>query len=154
MDLELVETNNGGDLVKTPKDLSVIYGFENMIYLGMFGGNVEASTPLQRVENEQAFDFWGNALFHPNDESVQINSLTERTLNTVALNSFSRKQIEDVVKKDLSFMNDFAKITVNVTIVSTDNLSIEIQAVRLDNLEQRTFIYIWDVTNKELLERQ
>jgi len=153
MDLEVVETGNGGDLVKNPKDLSVINGFQNMIYLALFGGNVEASTPLVRIENEQAFDWWGNNLFFPNDASVQMNSETERTLNNVALNSSGCVLIEKTVKKDLEFMSDFATVTQEVTIVSTDRVKIEIKAVKLDNLQERVFIFIWDATDKELIEK-
>jgi len=153
MDLEVVETGNGGDLVKNTKDLSVINGFQNMIYLGLFGGNVEASTSLVRVANEQAFDWWGNNLFFPNDASVQMNSETERTLNNVALNSSGCVLIERAVDKDLEFMNDFADVTREVTILSTDKVKIEIKAVRLDNLQERVFIFIWDATDKELIEQ-
>lgn len=154
MDLQVIETNNGGDIVKNPKDLSVIYGFQNMVYLAMFGGNVEASTPLERIETEQAFDWWGNALFFPNDTSVQMNSLTERTLKTIPLNSFGRTLIEKAVKKDLEFMNSFSTVDVDVSITATDRIEISVKVVRLDNLEERAFIYIWDATNSELIEQE
>lgn len=150
MDLEVRETLNGGDLVKNPKDFSVINGFQNMIYFGLFGGNVEASTPLVRIPTEQAFDWWGNNLFFPNDTSVQMNSETERTLMNVALNSSGCVLIEKAIDKDLKFMADFATVTREVTIVSTDRVKIEIQIVRLDNLLERPFIFIWDATNMEL----
>ena len=58
MDLKLIETGNGGDLVKNSKDLEVIFGFQNMPYLALFGGNPGFSTPTQRPENSQAFDWW------------------------------------------------------------------------------------------------
>jgi hypothetical protein len=153
MDVELIEANNGGDLVKKPKDLSVIFGFQNMPYLGLFGGNKEASTPLKRLENEQAFDWWGNNLCFPNDSSVQLNSITEKTLETVALNSFGLKIIQKAVLKDLEFMKPFASVTASVSMISLDSIEISITLIRLDNLEQRTFIYIWDSTNKELTEK-
>lgn len=152
MDIELRETSNGGDIVKNLKDLSIIFGFENMPYLAMFGGNVEASTPLQRAEGEQAFDWWGNSLF-PNDASVQINSLTERTLNTVALNSQGRTLIQRAVEKDLEFMRPFADVTVDVSIERLNRVTIRINIVKKDNLQERLFIYIWDATNSELTER-
>jgi len=40
MDLEIVETLNGGDLLIKNNDLSMIEGLQNMPYIGMFGGNV------------------------------------------------------------------------------------------------------------------
>lgn len=154
MDLEIIETGNGGDLVKKPKDLSVVEGFENMVYLALFGGNVEASTPTERIESEQAFDFWGNVLLMGNDPKIQFNSLTERTLGQVALNSSGRILIEQAVKKDLEFMADFALIKVVVSIISTDRIAIGVQITQPDNLQRKEFIYIWDATQAELLARE
>jgi len=150
MDVEVIESGNGGDLVKKAKDLSVIFGFENMIYLAMFGGNVEASTPSKRLESEQGFDFWGNNLLWPNDSSVQFNSITERRLKEVALSSSGRVQIEQGIKQDLQFMSSFAEVTVSATIISTDRLRVSIIVKRIDNLQEREFIYIWDSTISEL----
>jgi hypothetical protein len=153
MDIELKETGSGGDLVKTPKDLSVIRGFENMVYLGMFGGNVGFSTPSKRVDGEQDFSWWGNSLLFPDDPSVQFNSLTEDRLNNVALNSRGRLLIEEAVKRDLSFMSPFAEIKVDTAIIGVDKLAIGIQVTQLNNLQEREFVYIWDATNAELLDR-
>jgi phage gp46-like protein len=154
MDLELKETGNGGDLIKNTKDLSVIEGFENMPYLAMFGGNVKSDTPLQRPEGEQAFDFWGNSLLMANDSSIQFNSKTERTLNQVALNSFGRTKIEEAVKSDLAFMKPFANIKVAVSIISTNMVAIGVQIVKPDNIQQQQYVYIWDKTNSELIDRE
>ena len=151
MDLQVIESNgDGGDLVKTDKDLVTIDGLQNMPYLGMFGGNTEASTPTERVENELAFDWWGNNLLLPNQPAVQFNSLTERTLREVALNSAGRIQIEEAVKKDLEFMSEFSTVTVAVSIVSTDRIEIAIKIVEPNNLEDKSFLFIWDATNQEL----
>lgn len=152
MDLELVENGNGGDFVKTTKDLSVINGFENFPYLALFGGNTEASTPANRLPSEQDFSWWGNGLM-PNDSSIQINSLTERRLLEVALNSAGRLKIEEAIKKDLDFMKPFANVTVATFIIATDRLLISLSIIRPDNLEQKTFQYIWDSTMKELIIR-
>lgn len=154
MDLEVIEGNNGGDLVKKSRDLSVIYGFENMPYLAMFGGNVAQSTPVRRNEGEQAFDFWGNTLLFPNDSSRQFNSETERLLNRVALTSSGRVLIEQAIKKDMAFMSSFANVSVVVTIISTNKILIGIRIVKPDNLSQNVFVYIWDATNKELMEKE
>lgn len=151
MDLELQESGNGGDLVKKPKDISVIYGFQNMVYLALFGGNVEASTPVTRLENEQAFDYWGNNLFFKDDPSVQFNSETERVLNQVALNSSGRITIEESVKRDLQFMTEFAKLEIIVSIISVDKVQILINVIKPNNLESVEFIYIWDSTIRELI---
>ena len=73
--------------MKTNKDLVTIEGLQNMVYIALFGGNTEASTPIERIDNELAFDYWGNTLFDLNEPQAQFNSLTERTLTETALNS-------------------------------------------------------------------
>lgn len=146
MDLEVIESGNGGELVKTTKDLSVIDGLESMPYLALFGGNVKESTPSRRNPNQQAFDYWGNTLLMSNDPGIQFNSETERTLLSVALNSSGRQRIVDAIKKDLAFMKDFAKFEVSVTIIGVDKIAIALRVL------QNVSIYLWDATNQELID--
>jgi hypothetical protein len=146
----MLETGNGGDLQKLSKDLAVIFGFENMPYLAMFGGNINGSTPVKRLASEQAFDWWGNALFMPNSPSLQFNSLTESKLYEVALTSSGRVQIEQAVIRDLEFMKPFAEVSVVVSILETDKLQIAITILELNNQQQREFIYIWDALKGDL----
>lgn len=153
MDLEIEETGNGGDYVKNPKDISIIGGFQNMVFLGLFGGNVEASTPNERLQGEQDFSWWGNSVLFKDNPDIQFNSITERRLIEVACNSAGRVKIEEGVKKDLAFMKAFAEVKVAVSIVSDDRLAIGIKLTRLDNLQEREFIYIWDATNLELISK-
>lgn len=150
MDLRLIESGDGGDLVKNKNDVSVIYGFQNMIYLGLFGGNVEQDTPTERNANEQAFDFWGNNLLMPNQAGIQFNSQTERALNNNALTSSGAAVIEQAVKNDLLFLNDFATVNVDVTITGVDRIEIHVIMQQPGNLQKQEFIYIWNATNKEL----
>lgn len=151
MDLKLVENGDGGDVVKTPNDLFVIEGFQNMIYLALFGGCVEASTPPQRIATEQAFDWWANNLLAPGDPGLQFNSETERSLLKNALTSSGRIQIERAVKNDLVFMQDFATVVVSVQIVSDDIIGIAVRLIQPDNLQKQDFIFVWNATLKELL---
>jgi hypothetical protein len=150
MDLQLRETGNGGDIIKKGKDLSVIYGLQNMIYLALFGGNPQSSTPVKRLVSEQAFDWWGNSLILSNDQSLQFNSLTEKKLNLIALNSAGRVEIERTVIKDLEFMKPLAETTVSVSITETDKVQISVKVKQPGNLQEREFIYIWDATKMEL----
>lgn len=146
MDVQVVLTNDGGDLVKNPKDLAMILGLENMPLLALFGGNVEASTPVQRLANQESFDWWGNNLLMASDPSIQFNSETERLLNNVALSSSGRLQIEETVKKDLAFLSPFADIKAEVKLVSVDRIAIGLK------IEQKKIVFIWDVTNKGLTD--
>lgn len=150
MDLAVVESNgNGGDFVRKTKDLLIVEGLENMPYLAMFGGNKDASTPVTRPEQEQAFDWFGNALLIGN-QPVQMNSETERILDKTALTSSGRQIIENAVKSDLSFMNAFAKVAVSVSIIATDIIKIFISLKEPENKQAKEFVYIWDATKKEL----
>lgn len=150
MDIELTETGNGGDLVKRPKDLSVISGLGNMPYLAMFGGNLEASTPVTRLETEQAFDWWGNTLLFSDDPGLQLNSRTERALLETALTSQGRLAVERAVLSDVAFMRPFANVSVQASITSTDTIRIAVRLQRPDNLEEREYIFIWDASKEEL----
>ena len=150
MDLILIETGDGGDFVKTKNDFVGIEGFENMVYLALFGGNIQASTPTQRLQSQQAFDWWGNSLLMPNDQGIQFNSETERVLMKTPLNSSGRLLIEDAVRNDLKFMKEFARVSVAVSIISDNRVVIGVQAQEPDNVQRREFIFLWDATRLEL----
>lgn len=150
MDLRLVETGNGGDLQMNGNDVSMVEGFENMPYLGIFGGNLEAVTNGPKLPNEQAFDWWGNNLLMAQNPAIQFSSLLEKKLQSVALTSASRVQIEQIILRDLQFMLAFSEVSVDTSIVATDNLRIAIKLVRPDNLQDKEFIYIWDATKNTI----
>lgn len=138
-DVSVIETLNGGDLQQVGNDLAVVYNIENMIYLGMFGGNVEASTDNNAVQVE-SFDYWANSLLMFNNPSQQFNSLTERTINSVPLTSNGRVLIENAIKKDLEFFKDLGGVvTVSVEIVATDKIKVSIR-VELNSQKQVTII--------------
>ncbi len=155
MDLAILETGNGGDLQIVGNDFAMQAGWGNMPYLALFGGNIEAST-VERVPAQFAEDWWGNSALFPNDESIQLNSETERTLKNVALTSAGRIKIQQAVEKDLVFMKEFAVINVEVTIPRIDTVKIIIKIREPNNLQgrpadqYRAFIFIWDATKKEL----
>jgi len=146
----MIESGDGGDLVFNGTDLVVINGFQNMPYIGMFGGNVDQSTTGPKLPDEQAFDWWGNDLFMPAKPKIQINSNLERTLKNTALNSSGRIQIEQAVKKDLDFMKDFAIVSVIASIKGPDRLQIDIKIQEPNNLQTTEQTFIWDSTNQEL----
>ena len=144
MDVKVIETGNGGDLTKNGNDLAMVFSFENMVYLALFGGNKEAVTPQKRISSAQAFDYWANSLLFPQDTGLQFNSITEKTLETTALTSVGRLTIEDAVKADLEFMAAFAEVSVSSQIVSSDRIDISVKVNEPGNLTERRFIYIWE----------
>jgi hypothetical protein len=142
MDVELINTGNGGDCLKVGNDLSMVFSFENMPYIALFGGNKE-STPTVRNPTQQAFDWWGNSLF-PNQPSIQINSLTETAILSTALTSAGRLIIENAISADLEFMREFAIISISTEILSDDVLKINIGLRKPDNLQSNQFVFIWE----------
>ena len=140
-DVKMYETGNGGDIMIIGNDLESCFSFENMPYLGMFGGNVEQVTSQVGQNDEQRFDYWGNAF---QNENSQLNSITENRLITTPLTSEGRTLIENAVKSDLSFMKAFAVISVVVRIISDDWLNISILVQEPSNTQSLEFQFIWD----------
>lgn len=126
MDLALLENGDGGEIQVVSNDLALVFGVENMPYLGMFAGNPGYPTDELKVP-DQDFSWWGNALLMNSQKSIQFNSLTEKKAQTTALTSAGRTEIENSVKKDLDFMKPFAQVEVSVYLVSDDWLKIEMK---------------------------
>lgn len=123
MDIALVETGNGGDIVVIGKDLATVESIENMAYIACFGGNV--GFPYRKVDPKEERMFWWGNDFMENDPSQQITSLLEDKLRTTPLTSSGRVAIEQTMYADLQFMLDFVdKIVVDVRIISDDILGI------------------------------
>lgn len=126
-DLAIVETNNGGDIQLNGQDLAIVRSHENDVYLALFGGNVEGVTALVSIEAEMV-DYWANQLLFQAEGDKQYNSITEKTLNTVALSSAGRLKIENAVKEDLKFLSDAgAEVNVEVSIPSTNTVQIKVE---------------------------
>lgn len=139
IDIAIIETLNGGDAQLKGNDLGVVYGIENMIYLALFGGNLESSTEALTVEKFSK-DFWGNNLFLKDTPNSQFNSLTERTINSVPLTSSGRNQIQNAITEDLKFFSDLgATVEVIVNIISDDKLSVKI-TVKLNPSSEKIVI--------------
>lgn len=125
MDLVVLETLNGGDLQVQGRDLVMIDGLENQVYLALFGGNVGFPSK-NLIDTEESFDWWGNNLLMPSNQSIQFNSLFEKKLQTVALTSSGRVELEAAAKADLAFLKDFVTVTVSITIISDDRIQLKI----------------------------
>jgi hypothetical protein len=149
-DVRLIETGSGGDLVLLGNDIQSIEGLQNMPYLAWFGGNVEQSTPTERPENTEAFDFWGNSLFEPNAQPTWFNSLLERTLKHTAITPQGIRLIETAAKKDLDFMRGFAVVSVSVSAPNVDSVLIAVKIIQSATNQEEIFAYIWSATNQEL----
>lgn len=151
-DILLKDNGDGGDAILIGNDIKTIDGLQNMVYLALFGGNKESSTEGPKLQNEQALDWWGNALLMENNKAIMFNSQTEKTLLTTALNSSGRIKIQQVVASDLEFMKAFSIITVDTAITDPDRLEIRVRIKQPDNQQDLPFIFIWDATKKELIQ--
>lgn len=149
-DLQLILTPDGSDFVLRGNDIQLIEGLQNMPLIGLFGGNPEQSTPRTREDGEQLFDWWGNSLLMNQQSEIQYNSILERTLRERAIMSSSRTEIIQVVQRDLQFMQTFAQVELDVSILTVDTVRINIKLTRPDNLESNEFTYIWNATSQEL----
>ena len=152
IDLTIYESGNGGELQLLKNDLAQTDSFFNMVYLALFGGNVEASTTGNEIETELRLDWWGNALLFADNAELQFNSDTERTLNNITINSEGRNTIESAVKKDLLFLSNFAACDVIVSLETVDRVSIYVTLQEPDNIEEKNYQFIWDASKSELIE--
>ena len=150
-DLALHETGNGGDIQLQGNDLVTTGSIFNQIYMGLFGGNPAASTTGTELDTEQRLDWFGNGLLFQDEPEIQQNSTLERTLNEVALNSSGRLQIEEAVKADLAFLRDVAEISVETSVTDIDRIQITILVQEPDNIQEQSFIFIWDATKEEII---
>lgn len=130
MDVRIIETGNGGDLLYLGRDLDTIFGFENQPYLALFGGNLRQSTS-PRGPKAQDFSWWGNILFMQPNPTAWFNSETERLLSgNLALNSSGRVLLENTIKKDLKYLEALNNtITVQVKIISDDRIDAIIRMI-------------------------
>lgn len=122
-DIGLFENNNGGDVLVKGNDLVKYYENEGQVYLALFGGNVEADTPAVPVINKDRNDYWGN--FFLNEEN-QFNSRTERALKNTELSSQGRARIQSAVEYDLGYLKKYADVSVTVSIVGQNRITIKI----------------------------
>jgi phage gp46-like protein len=140
MDLALVETGNGGDLVLVGNRLETVESVENMPYIACFGGNVGYPF-IKKEPKEERLYWWGNFIFE-NSRSQQITSLLEDKLRKTALNSSGRIEIEQTMKTDLQFMLEFVdEIRVEARVISDDHINIKLTILLGEDAIIKTVTY-------------
>jgi len=150
-DLGLTEYGSGGDITLLANDLLLTEELLQMAYVAMFGGNLEANTKGNELETQERLDWWANSLMYAQQPNKQMNSNTERVLDSVVLNSSGRLEIKRAVEKDLDFLSNIAEVTVQVSIETTDRLEIAVQLIRLDNLQEKRLQLIFDNATKSVI---
>ena len=150
-DIQLFETGNGGDFALLNDDLLMSETLYQQIYLGLFGGNIEASTKASYLESEERFDYWGNSLIWNDSKTKQFNSETERVLANIALNSSGRLSIIQAVNKDLDYLKDVIDYTIEVVIENVSSLSISVSFSGKTNQQNRLLQMVWNNLKKEVV---
>ena len=145
-DLLIYETGDGGDLKVLNNDLALTTSLYNQVYLCLFGGNVEASTKGNELNNEKRFDWWGNSLLELN-----FNSETERIINTVTLNPSGRLKILQAVKNDLKPIDLVANYTVEVILENVNRFKILINLTEKLNKQEKIIQILWDISKDEVI---
>lgn len=150
IDILLVETGDGNEFVQKGNDFITVEGMQNVVYLSLFGGNVEGST-REIIGQEQRMYWWANDALYQEDIDEQMNSETERKLQTIALNSQGRLELIQSIKTDLAWIEEFAEVEADVIFESVDRVRISVTLTQPSNEENTSFVFLWDSTKQELL---
>lgn len=151
-DLLIYESGNGGELAVINNDLALGDQLLQQAYLAMFGGNVEADTLGNEPANEPRFDWWGNSLLFGQNSAKQFNSQTERALMNNALNSTGRVNIQRAAENDLQYLKASADVKVNVAILSTDKVRIDVSLGPTRSTGEAVLLsLIWDSAKGEVV---
>lgn len=138
----IYESGDGGEIQIQNGDLVTTDAVFNQIYLGHFGGNTDHKTTGTEEEGVERFDFWGNSFL---EEEAQFNSGLEKALKENPLSSAGRINIEREARKDLSFLEEIAEVTVE-TSIGLDKITLK------DKVNQTVNSYIWDATKSEVIQ--
>lgn len=150
-DLHLYESGNGGELHLLNGDLVLSETLFQTIYLALFGGNVEASTTGEEITGQERLDFWANELLFKTQKNKQLNSLTEKTLNSVTINTSGRLKIQSAVEQDLFFLKNIINFDIDVLILGTDKIKILISISSISNQSEKVFQFIWNNAKGQLI---
>lgn len=130
VDLLFQECGDGGEMLFEGKDLKTVTGYENTVYLALFGGS----------------DWVGNDLF-----GLDFRSETETALLTNPLTQRGKYAIDAAIANDLQFLSEIqgTTYTFKTTIVDVNRLEIMI------NIMGNLFYYYWnpaeELATKELI---
>lgn len=153
-DIGLHESGSGGDLTITANDLLIGESLFQQVYLALFGGNLEASTRGDELFSEERFDWWGNSLFLKDDPSKQFNSITEKTITEVALNSQGRLKIISAINNDLDYLKSFLKIDIDVSFLGATKIQITIIFSKKEGNDSKVLQLVYDNAKNELITQK
>lgn len=141
----IYEDGNGGQLLIESNDIATTESLYMLAYTAMFGGNINGDTEPKSDVVQLHYDWWGNN--KDLSSSTWINSKTERTLRGLALNSQAIEKIKQAVKSDVSFLQEYGTIAIDVAITSINTVNIDITLNQGDNVS-----FIWDSNRQEVIK--
>jgi phage gp46-like protein len=150
-DINLHESGNGGEMAIVSNDLLMGESLFQQVYLALFGGNIEAITRGDELITEERFDYWANPLFFSEIPSKQFNSITEKTINSVALNSQGRLSIINAINEDLSYLTELLNYSIDVQIFEVNKIRIIINFTPKNNQQSRVLQLVYDNAKNELI---
>lgn len=139
-DVLLIETGSCGDITIVSNDIAYDNIASNVLYLSMFGGNVGASTKDVAIGEYREY-WWGNNFCNFGDS--KMDSGTEYTLITTALNSKGRLDIEKIINIDIKpILKYYKQYNIVVEVVSDDVLNINLSLINNNQIPvERVFVY-------------
>jgi phage gp46-like protein len=150
-DILLYETGSGGDFAIVNNDLLMGESLYQQIILALFGGNIQASTKQVYLETEERFDYWGNSLAWKDTKTKQFNSETERTIQTVALNSSGRLTIIQAIEQDLNYLKTVADTNIEVEILGNSKIRITVTFSEKTNQQDKLLQLVYDNAKGEVI---
>lgn len=151
-DILLYENGNGGEISVNGNDIALNDQLLQQPYLCLFGGNVEAITNGNEQVGALRNDWWGNSLFFAQESDKQFNSITEKTLKEVPLNSVGRIKILRATELDLESLKQWADVSVDVIIAKVNEVIISIK-LKQPNQQENIINIIWDGAKQQVIKQ-
>lgn len=145
MDLKIIETGSGGDVVFENGDLVLGSEVYNQPYLAHFGGNKEGISD-EYIEGKPRNDFWGNTIIQ---DKECFDSRFERALTQNEISSSGIKKIEQAAIDDMAYLEGFAETESTVVSKTIDRVDLHDKISSQNNVE---FSYIWNEAKDEVIE--
>lgn len=151
LNFTLFESGNGGQMVLRNNEILQTRSLATLAYLLMFGGNREAITQKDNQPGELKFDWWGN---DPDQNSkTWVNSTTEQLLYGIEISSASLFRIQSAVEKDVKTLEQYGKVSVEVTFPAINKIQITITIKEPSVKNEQSLNVIWDASRNEIIEK-
>lgn len=150
-DISIYESGDGGEILILDSDINFADSLLQLVYLSLFGGNVESVTLGNEEKGEFRNDWWANSLLFEKEEAKQMNSLTEKTLKESPLSSSGRIRIQRAVEEDLKFLKSTVDITVDVLIKNSNRVEIYVKLDKFKDKQNFRFQFVWDNVQKSVI---